>query len=216
MTKDETEPSSKPTHDDFDDEFDDLPPPAAVTSSTVPSTNNIVNFDSFEDEFSFPPDFDAATKSTVTPFTSAATAFDDSFADFDANFPPASSTAPTSFSPTTAQPSAFSFDDAFGETPGHDNDLASTLGSPSPSSTRTTTGAPTLAPALPARSAPPPTTAPPTTTTKKGSNAEVELAKEHSMSIEDIVQMGFSRAEAVEALERYDYDRQRAINSLLG
>ncbi len=34
--------------------------------------------------------------------------------------------------------------------------------------------------------------------------------------VKQLIAMGFSRSQAVQALEKYDYDVQRALNNLLG
>ena len=45
---------------------------------------------------------------------------------------------------------------------------------------------------------------------------DVEAAEDDIEAVKQLCQMGFSRGQAVTALEKYGYDVQRALNSLLG
>lgn len=208
LKEDTPELVTKP-HDDFDD-FDDLPPPAPVASAPIkheePTMVEHTNdFDSFDDEFAtdFPSHAVAAKAvSPPPPFTTASNAFDESFVGFESSFaPPTHAPFPATTTTSTHDTSAFSFDDAFGSS--EPTNLAASLGR----------GAAPPPPPRPVVSAPPPTSAPPKG--RGGRPSDIDLATEHSRKVEEILSMGFNRKEAIDALEKYDYDVQRSINSLL-
>ena len=185
-----TKEASTESKDDFDD-FDDLPPPAPVDASAVPvSTREPSNdFDAFDEDFSFKSDFDnpptgSQASPQPPPFGATSTAFDDSFADFDSSFPSSTPAAATQKSTNTIEsPSSFSFDDAFGG--------SSPTQAPLPSSLGRGIAAPPSLPSRPSVSAPPPTTKPP-------------VATDNIAAVDQIVATGFSRADAITALEQYD------------
>jgi hypothetical protein len=96
--------------DDFDDAFSDLGPAATVAPSTttLPAGSSADEFDFDEDAFSFRPDFDAPQSSTgATSPPASAAAFDESFADFDSSFEPA--TGKAEGGAFTDSPAGFSF-----------------------------------------------------------------------------------------------------------
>ena len=196
-----TKEASSESKDDFDD-FDDLPPPAPVDASDVPVSTREASsdFDAFDEDFSFKSDFDHPTPasqiSSPPAFGTSSTAFDDSFADFDSSFPSSSTpAAPLSKSTNPVDsPSAFSFDDAFGGSSSVRAPLASSLG-------RGIAAPPSL-PSRPSVSAPPPTTSPP-------------VAVDNVAAVDQIVATGFSRADAIQALEQYDVRLSLLLHGML-
>ncbi|BGP28119.1 hypothetical protein JCM10295v2_007106 [Rhodotorula toruloides] len=221
------QPATKP-EDDFESAFADMSvsSPPGTSSINAPTSMTQPDFDSFDNDFDFHPSFDeaeavsaaqtahnlAAIQSEVAP-----TDFDDAaFADFDSTFANNTSGAPTQAQPPKVPGFDSAFDDSFGvsftspvsavapaitTSEGAEGGVP-TLGAPLGSAT-TTTPVPQYAPPL----GPPP---PP----KHHSTANA--GDEDSDAVKMIKQMGFSREQAIEALEKYDYDVNRAVNSLVG
>lgn len=194
-------PAPVASMDDFDDAFSDLPPPTSVVAgagggrSSMSSIDNDTNdFDTFDDEFSFKPDFNNKSNHLGASTSSSTSAFDDSFANFDSAFDPTSSTSTTLNSSTTPKPSnnesAFSFDDAFGSDSPITTTSKSTSGLPDYLAASTPIPA-VVPPALPARD-----TTPATTPALDNLN-DVE-------GVRTIVGMGFTKAQALTSLMKYD------------
>ncbi|ORY88628.1 hypothetical protein BCR35DRAFT_350864 [Leucosporidium creatinivorum] len=172
-------PAPASATDDFDSAFADLGPSAPVvpaqsdlgasTSSAVPNADFDDAFD-FDD--SFKADFDEPPTVVSGPTSPSASAFDESFANFDSSFAPAASVSGTEEGARRQDSTGgFSFDDSFGAS-----------GEP------TAVGAPVA-----------------------------EAAKEDdSVDVKQLVGMGFSRVQSIQALEKADYNVSKAINSLLG
>ncbi|GAA5872761.1 hypothetical protein JCM3774_005053 [Rhodotorula dairenensis] len=206
--------ADKAPEDDFDSAFADMgiSSPSASTGVAAPATSAaepatvVPDFDSFENDFDFQPSFDETSEaavasqnarlaSQVQSSVGGTTDFDDAaFADFDSTFAPGSdaplnSSAPA---PSASQAADQAFDAAFDDT--FDESGAPVLGKPvgtfPDSAAPVITAAPTLA-------------------------REESFAGEEE-GVRTIRQMGFSREQALEALDKYDGDINRAVNSLVG
>lgn len=175
------------------------PPPSRSSLSTVPASTSTPSFDNL---------FTAATSSTLTGMKPAA-----STDDFDAAFDDFAATAlPTATTTATAPNDFDNFDDEF-DTPAYSSLPPSLPSSTLLSATTVTPGAtafddsfadfdsafdpPATASFVPVRAnaipfAPPPTTA----------------REDDDSSIKDIVGMGFTRAQAIESLEKHNVRRR--------
>ncbi|GAA6010148.1 hypothetical protein JCM10207_005639 [Rhodosporidiobolus poonsookiae] len=214
----EQEQQSAPpsAEDDFDSAFAGMGP-----SSTVAPAGTSLAISPFEapaqldqdanddDAFDFKPDFADDLQASTATSTAEGDGFDDAaFADFDSSFPAVGS--PSSTSTSTSQPAAAesAFDDAFSGFPSG----APALGAPVGASS-----------GVEQRAASP---LPPTPKDEQvelegrrdvqSTNEEEEDAKDDSEAVKEIRAMGFTRKQAVESLEKFDYDVNRAANSLLG
>ncbi|KWU42732.1 hypothetical protein RHOSPDRAFT_35679 [Rhodotorula sp. JG-1b] len=208
----DTPAAEKAPEDDFESAFADIgisspsaaPGTAAPAASTEPGAV-APDFDSFENDFDFQPSFDtseaavasrnAHLASQVESDVGGSTDFDDAaFADFDSTFAPTSSAPLNSAAPaaSVSQAADQAFDAAFDDS--FDESGAPVLGKP-------VGVAPT--------SAEPVTTSAPTLPRQESFAGEEE-------GVRTIRQMGFSREQALEALEKYDGDVNRAVNSLVG
>ncbi|KAG0659208.1 hypothetical protein C6P46_005261 [Rhodotorula mucilaginosa] len=208
----DTPVADKAPEDDFESAFADMgissPPAAPATAAPASSTEPgavAPDFDSFENDFDFQPSFDtseaavasrnAHLASQIQSDVGGSTDFDDAaFADFDSTFAPASGAPLNSATPaaSASQAADQAFDAAFDDT--FDESGAPVLGKPvglAPASTEPVT---TSAPTLP---------------------RQESFAGEEE-GVRTIRQMGFSREQALEALEKYDGDVNRAVNSLVG
>ncbi|GAA6042726.1 hypothetical protein JCM8097_005550 [Rhodosporidiobolus ruineniae] len=191
-------PETNP-EDDFDSAFADM---GASTSSAadfpVATATTATGFgDEGDDAFEFKDDFADSAAVPAASATSGGAEFDDAaFADFDQSFPAVS--APSASS--AAAPAESAFDDAFASFP------SSGAGNGEPA-----LGAPVAAvsPAPPASTSPLPPTPQDEPAPFRGAEAG------DSDAVAQIVGMGFSREKAVEALEKYNYDVERAVNGLL-
>ncbi|GAA6005444.1 hypothetical protein JCM11491_003644 [Sporobolomyces phaffii] len=202
--------------DDFESSFADMSvqPSAAAEQQREGEPKEAAGFDTFDDDFDFKPSFDADPVAAEGA-PAAKENFDESaFAEFDDSFPATSSTpaavpasapepAPTSAeAPTATQPTGstrapergFSFDDSFGKFPFADTSSSSTSAPPA------------LAPPV---ASPPPMARMP-------SIGQGDARDNDTPDVKEICGMGFPRAQAIEALAKYDHDVNRAINSLLG
>ncbi|KAK4699907.1 hypothetical protein P7C70_g6347, partial [Phenoliferia sp. Uapishka_3] len=178
--------TSKAPLDDFDDAFADLPPPVEAahglgTSSFTSANTRDADFDTFDDDFSFKPAFEAPTSTTHTPFVDSpstlahpSSAFDDSFASFDQAFEPTPSVHTRDGSGPGEQPP--SFEDAFSSAPV--TNLASSLGVPG--------------------------LAPPVQSAAAVAPAPTPALDDDVDGIKQITAMGFSRSQAISALEKYN------------
>lgn len=188
-------PSEPPT-DDFDDSaFDDLPPPAPVVPGATPTSKTVIDDefdDAFETDFAFQPAFAPAPASaSVSRSASGNTAFDDSFANFDAAFDPIvpASPVPVGTSAFSAAAGAFSFDDAFG----NDSFSAPPAVVKAPAASAAGDAVPGY---LEARPVPPPNVP---------ARPAVTPALENDVpGVKTLTDMGFSRTQALEALQKYD------------
>lgn len=209
------QPASKP-EDDFESAFADMDvsSPPGTSSINAPTSTTQPDLDSFDNDFDFQPSFDEAeaVSSAQTAHNLAAVQtevapndFDDAaFADFDSTFARDAPQAQTQAQAERADDGFDSaFDDSFGATPASAAAAAPALttgegaegGAPA-------LGAPldsaSTAPSVP-QYAPPPGPPPPP---KHHSTATV--GDEDSDAVKMIKQMGFSREQAVDALEKYD------------
>lgn len=196
----DTPAADKAPEDDFESAFADMgisspvaaPGTAAPAASTEPGAV-APDFDSFENDFDFQPSFDtseaavasrnAHLASQVESDVGGSTDFDDAaFADFDSTFAPTSSAPLNSAAPaaSASQAADQAFDAAFDDS--FDESGAPILGKP-------VGVAPT--------SAEPVTTSAPTLPRQESFAGEEE-------GVRTIRQMGFSREQALEALEKYD------------
>ncbi|KAL7749269.1 hypothetical protein RI367_005421 [Sorochytrium milnesiophthora] len=208
----------------FDAEFDSAmfgAPAGAMTakSTSAPTSANPtkppVDFASEFDQLSMGAPTPAAAPTAKPPATSApfnfpsASAFDPfpsaatpakATSGFDDAFGPSSSAAPApaASKPTGAPAAAFGFDDAFGSPAPPANNGASSA-TPAPDFFGSTPAAP-LSPTQPA-----PTGSP--------TMAAAHIDGSH---VTEIMNMGFTKAQAEEALRRYDNSVERALNFLLG
>ncbi|BGP35941.1 hypothetical protein JCM10296v2_007793 [Rhodotorula toruloides] len=220
------QPVNRP-EDDFESAFADMSvsSPPGSSSINAPTATTQPDFDSFDNDFEFQPSFDeaeavsaaqtahnlAAVQSEVAP-----TDFDDAaFADFDSTF----ANKPSQVHPSkSADGFDSAFDDSFGVS-------STSIGSAAAPAITTVEGAEGGIPALGAplgpattaspvpQYAPPPGPPPPP---KHHSTTTAGAGDEDSDAVKTIKSMGFSREQAIEALEKYDYDVNRAVNSLVG
>ncbi|BGP44032.1 hypothetical protein JCM10450v2_008249 [Rhodotorula kratochvilovae] len=216
--------------DDFDSAFADMgvsspgasasapaPPAAAAAFAAQP------DFDSFDSDFN---DFDAENAARTASDTAqvnaavgATTDFDEAaFADFDSSFPaPAPASAPTA---SKDDDDAFAaFDDSFAVSPVAVSSDAGVppLGRPLGTASSFDAEASGTAPLY----ASPPGPPPPLKDAAAPAPAQVaqpqgEDFSDDSDGVRLIRQMGFSKEQALEALEKYDGDVNRAVNSLVG
>ncbi|BGP04046.1 hypothetical protein NBRC10513v2_007786 [Rhodotorula toruloides] len=222
------QPVSKP-EDDFESAFADMSvsSPPGASSINAPTATIQPDFDSFDNDFDFQPSFDeaeavsaaqtahnlAAVQSEVAP-----TDFDDAaFADFDSTFANNPSQAP---SQAQASKSADGFDSAFDDSFGVSSPSTGSAAAPAITTGEGAEGGiPALgAPLGPAATASPvPQYAPPPGPPPPPKHHSTATAgDEDSDAVKTIKSMGFSREQAIEALEKYDYDVNRAVNSLVG
>ncbi|GAA5988401.1 hypothetical protein JCM10908_003549 [Rhodotorula pacifica] len=211
----DTPAAAKAPEDDFESAFADMgiSSPSAAAGINAPSSSEPAavapDFDSFENDFDFQPSFDTSEAAVAARNAHLAsqvqadvggTDFDDAaFADFDSSFAPSSGAvgpgaplggAGPAASASQAADQAFdaAFDDSFQES-----------------------GAPVLG--KPVGAIP---TSPATVTTAAPTLAREESFAGEEEGVRTIRQMGFSREQALEALDKYDGDINRAVNSLVG
>ncbi|GAA5851912.1 hypothetical protein JCM8547_000097 [Rhodosporidiobolus lusitaniae] len=240
---DETATTTKP-EDNFDSAFADMgaPPTSAGAKDTFgddQAATALVGFDENDDDaFDFKPDFGAPATATGST-GGAADGFDDAaFAEFDSSFaPPAASGQAATGGAEAAFGDAFS---SFSPPPAPSSSAATAVepvqagaGQPHPG-LPLNLGAPINTSSLPATSVPlsdapvspvkdrqssplPPT--PPSAHQQEFDAAaaaeEAARGEEGMGSVEQIMLMGFSKRQATEALQKYDYDLNRAVNSLV-
>ncbi|KAI9136783.1 hypothetical protein BKA69DRAFT_1128813 [Paraphysoderma sedebokerense] len=168
-------------------------PPSATANPTSAAPVNPAAKSS-PSPFSFDANFDAAfpgaSPATTTPFSSNSTTFPSSI------FPPPPTSAPPSYSSPTE------LDSIFGASPAASNNAASSnntsqnaFGTGDPWSTIPTSSNGPSKPTQDKRSS-------------VGSNGDIQ-------QVSELMNMGFTREQAVDALERYEYDLQKATNFLL-
>jgi len=193
----EAREASLPAADDFESAFSDLAPGQTLAASTSANQSLADQFDDFgadnDDSFSFQPTFDNDLGSGAAH--SAQGLDESSFADFDSAFAPAVSAS------AAAAPAGFGrFDDSFG----------------SPAVGQVPfTAEPDAFSALNSRAVP-----------GSGGGLEVPAASaaaaptpaldNDSDAVKQITLMGFSRTQAVDALDKYDGNVERALNLLVG
>ncbi|KAH8926630.1 hypothetical protein BT69DRAFT_1347876 [Atractiella rhizophila] len=184
------------------------PAPAVAPTTTNPAPAPAADngFDDFDEAFSDFPQVKAEDKNKADELQKKQEDEDweASFKDFDAL--PRSSNAPSN------DPFGASFDDAFG-TSTSNNGFAPThvTGGGSTGSAFTSSGFDdAFGSANYVPSAPPPKEPPPGTFDPNAAQAD------DAEAVKSIVSMGFTRNQALDALEKHNYDTQRAINSLLG
>lgn len=190
--------------DDFESAFDDMSiqPSSSVPHGESPREASNPGFDTFDDDFEFKPAFGNDSQvSNATEAPKAKDEFDDgAFAGFDDSFaaaPASSSAIPSSLLASTPAPlssespertsvpapqKGFSFHGSFGNFP-----FAN-------ASSATTSAPPALAPPV---AAPPPMARMP-------SVGQGDARDDDSSDIKEICGMGFPRAQAIEALAKYD------------
>ncbi|BGP11922.1 hypothetical protein JCM10049v2_007842 [Rhodotorula toruloides] len=221
------QPVSKP-EDDFESAFADMSVSSAPGSSSIsaPTATTQPDFDSFDNDFEFQPSFDraeavsaaqtahnlAAVQSEVAP-----TDFDDAaFADFDSTFANNPSQAPSQ----AQAPQDAGFDSAFDDSFGVSSTSTASAAAPAITTGESAEGGiPALGASLgPATTASPvPQYAPPPGPPPPPKHySTLNAGDEDSDAVKTIKSMGFSREQAIEALEKYDYDVNRAVNSLVG
>ncbi|GAA5970356.1 hypothetical protein JCM11641_001677 [Rhodosporidiobolus odoratus] len=214
--------------DDFDSAFADMGPSSSSSfpaSSESPSVASFPPASQDDDAFEFKPDFGDSLPN-VTSSTGGDGLDDAAFADFDSSFPAVPTTSASAIAPIQDGTAAAAFDDAF-----------SSFDAPSAVSSTTAStdayGAPVLGAPVSSSSFPSADTAvdqaertvSPLPPTPRDEQAELSGAAApagvtpgddgDSDAVKQIKAMGFSREQAVEALEKYDYDLNRAVNSLV-
>ncbi|GAA5845849.1 hypothetical protein JCM9279_002399 [Rhodotorula babjevae] len=198
-------PVSQPLYDSFDSEFDDFGGGAENAARA------------------------ASDSAKVNEAVGATSDFDDgAFADFDSSFPESGTMGAATQAPSQQGGNLDDDDDAFAT---FDDSFAATT--PIPGSTTamdagppqlgapigvgsTTTAAPSSATSTP-HYAPPPGPPPPLAAAPAAAPAHnVDDFAGDTDEVRTIRQMGFSKQEALVALEKYDGDVNRAVNSLVG
>ncbi|GAA5828524.1 hypothetical protein JCM11251_000833 [Rhodosporidiobolus azoricus] len=210
--------------DDFESSFADMGPSSSTVGSTATAPQGTTDFD--ESAFDFQPDFADSLPATMTAATDT---FDDAaFEDFDSSFPAVSQ---VSAAPAPAASSEAAFDDAFSSFPpasgnggGGVAESFGPAGAPHlgpPVSTDTAVGGATSpfdtdAPALPARGASSASPLPPTPRDEQVELDGAALGRADNVgAVGNLMALGFKREQAVEALQKYDYDLERAANYLV-
>ncbi|KAI9357590.1 hypothetical protein DFJ73DRAFT_758176 [Zopfochytrium polystomum] len=186
--------------DDFDSAFG---PPAAPAAPAVTSAAAAAFDDAFA-AFDAPPNGSSAAASTPAAATAASTpAVTASVADLDAAFGGSIAPAPAASAAAPASASAFGFADSV------DFDSAFTAFDPAPQQQ------PKTADAAVASEAPAATTTPAAAAagSPKAAPAEDEGVMDE---VKELMNMGFSKADSVKALEKHGFDLRAATNELLG
>ncbi|KAG2180889.1 hypothetical protein INT43_008469 [Umbelopsis isabellina] len=221
-----------------DEEFLTKSPSKKATDAPTANASNQANFDDFEKAFT--GNMDAAQEATPAGANAFDSAFDTSYAEFDETFDkPHQADKPSSNSDKgKSKFGAFDFSDfesELGATTGTagngQNDLDSIFGATAGSGNNNNNAASTAeqfsfddafgsfkepppassgntGPAAPSR------TAEPVAATAKASEDQQEKADDKP-EIKQLIGMGFTRSQAVDALRRYDNDLEKATNYLL-